>query len=151
MSVVQAVVYNIFFLVYFLCQVYSESYEKLLIVKDVWRPGVVKFHETYYLVDDDSKMFSSKDLKVWATEKDLVFDNNSAPKWAIDKDIFGPEIHFINEKYNLYFHNLKKEYGWAIGVATADSPVGPYKRYERPLVSIDKGHALGPHIAREGT
>jgi len=151
MSLVQAFVYNIFFLIYFLCQVYSESYEKLLIVKDSYRPGVVKFHETYYLVDSFSKIFSSKDLKSWTREKDLLFDNNGAPKWTKSDIIYSPEIHFINQKYNLYFYNENEEENYAIGVATADSPVGPFKDYGRPLVSVDYGQAWNPHIAREGT
>jgi len=153
MSVLKVVVYNSLFLFYFLCQVYSESYEKLLIVRYADRPGVVKLHETYYMVDSDSKMFSSKDLKVWAREKVSLFDNNNGqPKWTNNKNFLSPEIHFINNKYNLYFDNdLNKKNKWVLGVATSDSPLGPFKDYGSPLLSIDNGDAWNPHIAHEGT
>jgi len=146
MTVLQTLVYNIFFLIYFLCQVYSESYEKLFIA-DAYKPGVVKFHETYYMVDTVYKVFSSKDLKVWAREKDLRFDNNGPPKWTNNKEIYCPEIHFINKKYNLYFDNVNKEGHWVAGVATADSPLGPFRDYGR--LSIDD--VWNPHIVHEGT
>jgi len=146
MSVFQAVVYSIFFLFYFLSQAYSESYEKQLIVKDADRPGVVKFHKTYYMVESDSKIFSSKDLKNWARENDLLFYNNGPPMWIESRNIYSPEIQFINEKYNLYY-NIKDD----IGVAAAGSPVGPFKDYGRLLVPMDNGHAEYLHIAHEGT
>jgi len=152
MGVFKSVAYTIFFLIYFLCQVYCESFEKLLIVKYVRNPGVVKFHETYYLVDSYANFFSSEDLKSWAKEKDLLFDDSGPSKWAKDQEIYCPKIHFINQKWNLYFENNSKQgSGSAIGVATADSPVGPYKHHERPLVSMDNGNAWSPQIAREGT
>jgi len=151
MSFLKAVVYNTFFLFYFLCQVNSELYEKLLIVQNTYRSGVVKFHETYYMVEANSKIFSSRDLKVWFQEKDFLFDNNNPPKWAKDKNIFSPEIHIINKKYNLYFDNENEKGNYGIGVASASSPMSPFNNYGRQLVSIDNGDAFNPHIAHEGT
>jgi arabinan endo-1,5-alpha-L-arabinosidase len=52
-----------------------------------------------------------------------------------DADLWAPEVHSLNGKYYLYFTvNEVAEGGTAIGVATSDSPAGPWKVEEEPVV-----------------
>jgi len=74
--------------------------------------------------------YSSKDLRHWK-EAGKVYDGKQAKGWGI-KDFWAPEVYAINNKYYMYYSAHWKENpgnkleNYRIGVAVADSPLGPF-------------------------
>ena len=55
-----------------------------------------------------------------------VFPENQWPVWA-QTDMWAPEIHFVNNKYHIYYSAKNQITGWhAIGLAISENPLGPY-------------------------
>lgn len=83
--------------------------------------------------------FSSRDLVNWTYEGD-VFEQR--PAWMGDTGPWAPEISYFNGRYHLYYAAPDTDLeggGSAIGVATSDSPTGPW---------VDKGGpVVEPHEA----
>jgi len=96
---------------------------------------------------------SSNDLLVWKNESNSLLGDDRFPKWVDRRyGIRSPEIHFVQSKFNLYFYATNLETGKeSIGVATADTPLGPYRDIGRPLLAIDQTVIIRPHIAHDGT
>ncbi|MGJ1236195.1 MULTISPECIES: glycoside hydrolase family 43 protein [Sphingobacterium] len=75
--------------------------------------------------------YSSKDLKTWTKER-KVYDANQPNGWG-EKDFWAPEVYRVNNKYYMYYSahwkdNPKQHIeNYRIGVAVADSPLGPFK------------------------
>ncbi|MNV24941.1 Arabinoxylan arabinofuranohydrolase precursor [compost metagenome] len=75
--------------------------------------------------------YSSKDLKTWKKEG-KVYDAKQQNGWG-EKDFWAPEVYRVNNKYYMYYsahwkENPKKHLeNYRIGVAVADSPLGPFK------------------------
>ncbi|MFL5346536.1 MAG: family 43 glycosylhydrolase [Hyalangium sp.] len=82
-------------------------------------------------------IYSSKDLVDWAYVGD-AFD--SQPAWAAaPQGFWAPDIQFFNGKYYLYYTaSDTKVGGSAIGVATSDSPAGPWTQAPAPVVEPQK-------------
>ena len=72
-------------------------------------------------------VFRSKNLVNWEA-MGTAFNNTTYPKWEGGGSIWAPEIRYINGKYVLYISWAKWADGNAshIGVATSDSPTGPF-------------------------
>ena len=74
--------------------------------------------------------YSSRDLRHWK-EAGKVYDGKQAKGWGI-KDFWAPEVYAINNKYYMYYSAHWKENpgnkleNYRIGVAVADSPLGPF-------------------------
>lgn len=85
-------------------------------------------------------IYKSADLVNWSLVG-TVFDNYSRPLWNPDGGIWAPDINIINGKYVLYYS--KSEWGgdWTcgIGVATADSPMGPFMDHGNMFISKEIG------------
>lgn len=115
----------------------------------------------YWWTADVFHAFSSTDLVNW-TDEGVILDTNSESKpsindkgieigvspWSTGGSAWAPTIEAKNEKYYLYYvacirDDLLDTYGvkynetnwWnrAIGVAVADSPVGPYVPADEPV------------------
>lgn len=90
------------------------------------------------------KVFSSKDLKTWKEEK-VILDMNKDVAWA-DGNAWAPciEEKKIDGKYKYFFYysaNPVTNNGKQIGVATADSPTGPFTDLGKPIItSSPVGH-----------
>lgn len=69
-----------------------------------------------------------------------IFDATNRPSWAEPTaGLWAPDIRYIDGKYVLYFTvtntTLNPGEDSAIGVATADSPAGPWIPADRPIVA----------------
>lgn len=90
------------------------------------------------------KVFSSKDLKTWKEEK-VILDMNKDVAWA-DGNAWAPciEEKKIDGKYKYFFYysaNPVTNNGKQIGVAIADSPIGPFTDLGKPIItSSPVGH-----------
>lgn len=90
------------------------------------------------------KVFSSKDLKIWKEEK-VILDMNKDVAWA-DGNAWAPciEEKKVDGKYKYFFYysaNPVTNNGKQIGVATADSPSGPFTDLGKPIItSSPVGH-----------
>lgn len=95
-------------------------------------------HDTYspergygYFMNDVT-LISSSDLKNW-TDHGEVFSYKDS-RWGA-KNTWAPCVVEKNGKFYLYYGDAN---GGGIGVAVADSPIGPFKdTREKPLVSLD--------------
>lgn len=79
--------------------------------------------------------FSSSDLVTWTYEGDAFTER---PGWvADDAGMWAPEIEYFNDQYYLYYTASWTDLpggGSAIGVATSDSPTGPWVDSGGPAV-----------------
>jgi len=146
-----------FFMFSILNTVQSDSYKEIQIADNIVKPGVFKYQDNYYMVGrNQSEHFmlkSSKDLLTWKIESYSLLGDDGYPKWADRKfKLNSPEIHVVQNKFNLYFfaENSDKN-GYSIGVATADTLLGPYMDVGGPLLANDDSNNAWPNIAREGT
>ena len=87
-------------------------------------------------------IFKSGDLVEWNYIGDAL---GTLPSWAkADSDIWAPEIAYFNDRYYLYFTVVEtKAGGSAIGVATSNSPAGPWAIAERPAVEPHEAPCCG--------
>ena len=84
------------------------------------------------------KVFSSKNLKSWKEEK-VILDMNKDVSWA-NGNAWAPciEEKKINGKYKYFFYysaNPVTNKGKKIGVATANSPLGPFTDSGKPIIT----------------
>jgi len=99
-------------------------------------PNIVRFGDTYYIYATTDgiagwgsttfKVWSSTDLATW-TEHPTILDLADV-SWA-HTNAWAPTIAFANGKYYFYFCAAGN-----IGVATSDSPLGPFKDSGAPLI-----------------
>jgi arabinan endo-1,5-alpha-L-arabinosidase len=87
-------------------------------------------------------MLKSSDLVEWAYVGDAFA---SPPAYArADTDLWAPEVVFFGGKYYLYYTVVDTtEGGSAIGVATSDSPVGPWVQAAKPAVEPHEAPCCG--------
>jgi len=138
--------------------VQSDSFAIIQIANDFWEPGVFKYQDKFYMVGRNKKndtgfsLKSSKDLLKWDIESNSLLSDEGYPKWVKRKhEIYCPEIHIVQNKFNFYFYayNTEKE-TYNIGVLTADTILGPYRDVGRPLLALKSSWIAYPHIAHEG-
>jgi len=120
-------------------------------------PGVLKAPDGfYYLVSTESEysfspyhalpIFRSPDLVHWTYLNDVFSPGTGFPSWANTeiadrKDFWAPDLSFYRGKYYLYYAATQKSDpaaptdNKAIGVATADSPAGPWHDSGKPVVT----------------
>ncbi|MFI7542098.1 family 43 glycosylhydrolase [Actinoplanes sp. NPDC049599] len=102
-------------------------------------PNIVRFGDTYYIYATTDgiagwgsttfKVWSSTDLATW-TEHGTILDLADV-SWA-HTNAWAPAITAANGKYYFYFCAAGN-----IGVATADSPLGPFTDSGAPLIDRD--------------
>jgi beta-xylosidase len=102
-------------------------------------PNIVRFGDTYYIYATTDgiagwgsttfKVWSSADLATW-TEHGSILDLADV-SWA-HTNAWAPAIGHANGKYYFYFCAAGN-----IGVATADSPLGPFTDSGAPLIDRD--------------
>jgi arabinan endo-1,5-alpha-L-arabinosidase len=88
-------------------------------------------------------MLRSSDLIHWTFEGDAL---PNLPRW-VTTDVWAPHIVRIQDRYALYF--AARQFGtagFAIGVATSDSPTGPFDGEREPLVSGRGFVAIDPFV-----
>lgn len=89
--------------------------------------------------DDEGGHFNMRDYHVYSmdniggkvTDHGVVLDLKDIP-WA-GRQLWAPDAAFRNGTYYLYFPVKDKEDVFRIGVATAQSPAGPFKAEAKPI------------------
>ncbi|MCP2330134.1 family 43 glycosylhydrolase [Actinoalloteichus caeruleus] len=105
-------------------------------------PDIAVFGDTYYLYPTTDgfpgwgsttfSVFSSKDLVNW-TDHGVILDLGTDVPWA-DRNAWAPTIAERDGRYYFYFTAAQQ-----VGVAVADSPLGPFEDVGAPLVSANPG------------
>ena len=85
----------------------------------------------------DYHVYSSQNLTEW-TDHGVIVSQEKVP-WGnpTGYSMWAPDCVFKNGKYYFYFPNAPKEgRGFAIGVATADRPEGPFTCEQQPIKGV---------------
>ena len=85
----------------------------------------------------DYHVFSSEDLVNW-TDHGTILSQENVP-WGNPEgySMWAPDCVYKNGKYYFYFPNAPKEgRGFAIGVAVADKPYGPFTPEQKPIEGV---------------
>lgn len=91
--------------------------------------------EPYYM--PDWQCFSTKDLKTWKHESTIMSADKESITWAnTGTDAWAGQIEKHNGKYYFYYCTWDSTSSGkqSIGVATSDSPTGPFTDIGKPLV-----------------
>lgn len=115
-------------------------------------PDIAVFNDKYYIypTTDGYKGWAGTQFSVFSSEDGINFKNegqildvatNQVP-WAIGS-AWAPCIAHKNEKYYFYFCAKQVSGVSAIGVAVANSPVGPFVAEEKPLLTMDMMREYG--------
>jgi xylan 1,4-beta-xylosidase len=118
--------------------------QRAVIRGDFADPSVIKVGNTYYAAATSSNwapafpIMKSKDLQSWQQTGSIFPDLTS---WA-DFYYWAPELNYDNGKVYVYYTAHKKGGNLCVGVASADSPEGPYKDHG-PLVCQQAGSIDG--------
>ncbi len=115
-------------------------------------PDLVKFGDRYYLYPTTDgfdgwsgtkfHVFSSDDLKLWKDEGVIVDVQSDNVPWAIG-NAWAPAAAGKDGRYYFYFCGKMANDTSAIGVAVADSPIGPFIPQPEPLITLDQMKRLG--------
>ena len=116
-------------------------------------PGVLDVGGAFYMVSTTHVLPAfpirvSRDLVNWEHTGRHVFTRANQPSWARDH-FWAPELHRVGDRYVCYYtarSTLTNRL--CIGVATADSPEGPYTDLGRPLVAEEVA-VLDPTFFRD--
>lgn len=86
---------------------------------------------------EDYHVFSSEDLVNW-TDHGVILDQKNVP-WGNPEgySMWAPDCVEKDGKYYFYFPNASKGRGFAVGVAVADRPEGPYVPEPEPIEGIN--------------
>jgi beta-xylosidase len=97
---------------------------------------------------EDYHVFSSANLSDW-TDHGVIVQQNKVPWVRPDSySMWAPDCIFRNGKYYFYFPTAPKDTvaygrGFAIGVAVADKPEGPYEPEANPIKNV---HGIDPNV-----
>ncbi len=85
----------------------------------------------------DYHVFSSENLTDW-TDHGVIVSQEDVPWGKPDGySMWAPDCVYKNGKYYFYFPNTPKSgFGFAVGVATADSPEGPFTCKKEPVKGV---------------
>lgn len=105
-------------------------------------PGVLTLSDTDHYAVCTGGSFPirhSRDLVLWSDTGAAILPDGK-PTWAANGNRnWAPELHQRNDRYLAYFTSVDANNVLSVGVAHADSPLGPYAETEGPLVQ----HPLG--------
>lgn len=96
---------------------------------------------------EDYHVFSSANLTDW-TDHGMIISQTTVP-WAepTSYSMWAPDCIFRDGKYYMYFPTTKKGSengrGFAIGVAVADKPFGPFTPQPEPIEGV---HGIDPNV-----
>lgn len=115
-------------------------------------PDMVKFGDTYYIYPTTDgfhgwsgtkfHVFSSKDMHQWKDEGVIVDVASEQVPWATGC-AWAPAATYRNGKYYYYFCGKAQNGNSCIGVASSDSPVGPFVAEKEPMITIEQVKEAG--------
>lgn len=115
-------------------------------------PDLAKFGDRYYLYPTTDgftgwsgtqfHVFSSDDLQLWKDEGVILDLATDDVPWAVSS-AWAPCIATKDGRYYYYFCGKKPDGDSAIGVAVADTPVGPFTAQPEPLITLEQISRLG--------
>ena len=91
-------------------------------------------HEHHYDAMDGYHAFSSTDMINWTDHGEILHSRDVS--WGKDGWMWAPGAARMNGKYYLYYPHKDKEDQWRIGIATSDTPEGPFKDIGYPMEGI---------------
>jgi hypothetical protein len=96
---------------------------------------------------EDYHVFSSANMADW-TDHGVIVTQNKVPWVKPDSySMWAPDCIFRNGKYYFYFPTTAKDTsygrGFAIGVAVADKPYGPFVSQPQPIRNV---HGIDPNV-----
>lgn len=115
-------------------------------------PELVKFGDRYYLYPTTDGFagwsgtqfhaFSSDNLRIWRDEGVILDLAGEEVPWAVGS-AWAPAIADKNGLYYFYFCGKMESGESAIGVATAETPNGPFCAQPQPLITMEQMNRLG--------
>ena len=136
----------------------KEYYSNPVINQSAPDPTVIRSDDgTYYLYATENvrnvPIFKSDDLVNWELVG-TAFTNDTRPQMVPDGNIWAPDIQRIGDRYVLYYSKSRWGGEWecGIGVATADSPEGPFTDCGPLFISKEIGvqNSIDPIYVAEG-
>lgn len=98
-------------------------------------PNILYHENMYYAYGTNAsngiEVYTSEDLVSWRKTSQLALHKDST--WA-ERWFWAPEVYYIAEKNKFYMYFTADEH---IGVATADSPLGPFMQQEKEPMWAD--------------
>lgn len=108
-------------------------------------PTIIMSEDGYFYlyateVSGQVPIFRSRNLIDWERAGN-VFTAATKPNFVSGGNVWAPDISYINGKYVLHFSMSTWGGTWeaGIGVATADSPLGPFSKGEKMFISSEIG------------
>ncbi len=127
------------------CAYAADVYHNPVIDRSAPDPTVIRADDgNYYLYATENvrnlPIFRSPDLVNW-TLIGTAFTDETRPQMVPDGNIWAPDIQKIGDKYVLYYSKSRWGGEWecGIGVATADSPAGPFTDHGKLFISNEIG------------
>jgi hypothetical protein len=115
-------------------------------------PDLAKFGDRYYLYPTTDgftgwsgtqfRVFSSADLRRWEDEGMILDLATDDVPWAVGS-AWAPAIAAKDGRYYYYFCGKMENGESAIGVAEAETPIGPFRAQPQPLITMDLTKRLG--------
>lgn len=115
-------------------------------------PDLVKFGDRYYLYPTTDgfdgwsgtqfRAFSSADLTNWRDEGVILDLATEDVPWSVGS-AWAPAIAFKDGHYYYYFCGKTADGSHSIGVAVAETPVGPFRAQPESLISMNQMKRLG--------
>ena len=130
-------------------------------------PDIIKSDDTYYIYPTTDGfdgwggyqfyVFASKDLEHWENKGKIIDFKEGDVKWA-NACAWAPCTLKKNDKFYFYFCGKREDGVSCIGAAVADSPTGPFKAADEPIVTpemvrgqgIDICQTIDPSVYVEG-
>lgn len=137
----------------------AKRYINPVIGRSLPDPTVIKAEDGYfylYATEDirNLPIYKSKNLVDW-TFVGTAFTDETRPDFEPNGGLWAPDINYINGKYILYYSMSVWGGEWTcgVGVATSDTPYGPFKDHGKVFRSneIDVQNSIDPfYIEEEG-
>ncbi|MBA3501043.1 MAG: family 43 glycosylhydrolase [Myxococcota bacterium] len=129
-------------------------YANPVVATDCPDPGVLATGTppTYYAICTGGRfrIRRSYDLVMWEDTDAFVFPSGKPPYAANGNRNWAPELHEVGGKFLVYYTSVNADNVLSIGVATANSPTGPYVDRGTPLVEHPQGVIDATYVAAGG-
>lgn len=122
----------------------QQTYHNPVIHRSLPDPTVLRVGKTFYLYATENihnaPIFTSTDLVSWEFAG-TCFTDETRPQMVPDGSIWAPDINRIGDRYVLYYSKSRwgGEWDCGIGVATSDSPAGPFRDHGPLFISREIG------------